>query len=182
MGDVIKSQEKLDKIQSCIVRHCKDHYLQIWKFGLSVGLTISDLLAVNMKDAIKALTSDELDIIRQDKIITLPVKKQAKMVINQRLLAYPKDDWLFQAHSRNSEHLRSALSRMAVYKAFADIGKKADVKIGEHTMRKAFGYKKYQEGFPIHELADMFGHNKISTTYDYLEVDPPLRQRKAVGE
>ncbi|MCC4860124.1 hypothetical protein BCU71_07895 [Vibrio lentus] len=119
----------------------KHHSLQmanIWKFGVSTGFRIGDLLAIKFDD----ISGDQtfVTIFNQrnretEKVFLAP---DAIEIINSIKKATPNSEYLFQSHrSRNvDENKRRPLTRQAVSLAFRDVGEILGFPLTPHMMRQ----------------------------------------------
>lgn len=122
------------------------------------GLRISEALNVNLEDL--SLDAKEL-IIRKGK-----GKKQRVVYLNSKIV-YAIKEYLKVRHSE-SEYLFSSresdrVDRSVINKQF----KKYSNKITPHQLRHFFCTNAIENGFAIHEVANLAGHSSIQTTLIY---------------
>jgi integrase len=98
---------------------------------------------------------------------TIPISAQIKPMLEQRV-ADAVDDRVFWEFD-NKDTLLRQLKKVTAY-----IG--LDENYLFHTLRHTFCTLNAQNGVPLHELAEMMGHNNIKTTLRYAKVSAAAKQ------
>ena len=85
---------------------------------------------------------------------------------------YPDDVYIFQSESNNSKSKVKAWSRSHTYNVINKIARKHGItdKIGNHTLRKTFGYHAHKSGICLTLLQKIFNHSMPSTTLSYIGI------------
>jgi len=131
------------------------------------GLRISELLNIKVADIM--IESGEL-IIRNGK-----GKKQRIVYLNSKVTDAIRDQLKFIGHDYEflfSSRQSKNLTRTVVNKEF----KKLSSTITPHSLRHYFCTNALEQGFGIHEVANLAGHNSAKTTLIYL--NPSKKQMK----
>lgn len=140
----------------------------IWQIGVNIGLRVSDILGLNIKDV---LGRDEIYIKEKKtkKIKIFPIKSELKKKICNycKQLNFNQDETpLFLNESGKRLH------RSAVYKAINEACKNLKIRenVGTHTMRKTFGYHHYKQFHDIALLQTIFNHSSPEITLRYIGI------------
>lgn len=98
---------------------------------------------------------------------TIPINAQVKSMLEQRV-ADAVDDRVFWEFD-NKDTLLRQLKKVTAYVGL-------DENYLFHTLRHTFCTINAQNGVPLHELAEMMGHNNIKTTLRYAKVSAAAKQ------
>ncbi|MDR7318898.1 tyrosine-type recombinase/integrase [Brevibacillus nitrificans] len=137
----------------------------LFEIGINTGLRISDILQLRVKDLKKKYLY----------LIEVKTKKQKQFEMNphvrKELLTYleGRDDEEFVIKSRQG--VNKPLKRSMTYKILRKIAKKYGLEqIGNHTLRKTYGYFFYQETHDIAMLQKIFNHSDPQFTLRYIGI------------
>jgi len=170
-GEQLKERKTIFALKEDEIQRIRDHlahaepkYLFLFNFAINVGLRISDILPLKVK---QVRGKDEFTITEQK------TKKKRDVFISpglQHMIAeYTKvlddEDWLFPSR-QGGGHLK----RIRVYGFFNEIGKKAglDYPIGTHTFRRTFGTMLYARTKDIVFVQRQLNHSSPAITENYL--------------
>lgn len=155
--------------------------------GINVGLRISDILGLRLKDLVK---SNKKTV---KKYVTITEKKTKKIkrfylgnivikVIEDYLKEYSNldlDNYVFKSRKGHNNPITRQQAYRILNNAAEVVGLiKRDDKtrnivtgeIGTHTCRKTFGYHAYQNGTSLELLMDIFNHSSKSQTLQYIGI------------
>lgn len=161
----IRKISDLQKIE-CYLKNKSYRDFLLFKFGINIGLRISDLLSLNVGDV-------------KDKtyfwVIEQKTSKSKKVPINKTL---QKDIKFYTKNRNNDEPLFASvnsnrLDRINAYRIIKNACKKAnvDIKAGTHTLRKTFGYHFYKRYKDILLLQKIFNHSNPVITMRYIGLE-----------
>lgn len=136
--------------------------------GVSLGLRISDLLALRLGD-VRGKThtivmEQKTGKRREIKLSDTVIKEVAKL---------DGDDTEYIFKSRQGDN--KPITRVQAYRILNDAAKKAGIaenvgSIGTHSLRKTFGYQLYTKGIDITRLMDILSHSTPSMTLNYIGI------------
>ena len=142
----IRSKERIEQMKAELRKMGERNYL-LFVFGINVGLRISDILKLKVKDVINSygVMNSHIELIEKK------TKKLKKFKVNQMLVEelqlYVRnmdyEDFIFK--SRNG--VNKSITRVQAYRILNDVSKKIGLeeRIGTHTLRKTFGYHFYTQ-------------------------------------
>lgn len=136
--------------------------------GLNTGLRISDLLKVTAGDIRKGFI-----ILREQKTgKTQPIKIHPAVLAEIRTLTSEYKDDQPLAYSNNKRRKGRSVNRRTAYNWINRACRNAGFiePVGNHTMRKTFGYFMYRNRKNVAELMTMFNHSSESITLRYIGV------------
>jgi len=170
-GGVMSTVEPIRKINDLkkLEKYLKNQSYRdfmLFKFGINLGLRISDLLALNVSD-VKGKNFFW--------IVEKKTKKTKKVPINKIL---QKDLKLYIKNKKINEPLFSSvnsnrLDRISAYRIIKKACKelKINAKVGTHTLRKTFGYHFYKKYNDILLLQKIFNHSNPAITLRYIGIE-----------
>lgn len=135
-----------------------------FQLGINTGYRISDLLRLRVHH----LRAKEI------KIIEKKTRKQKSFEMNpsvrRELLELLKDRDDFDYIIKSREGTNKPLTRSMTYKIIRDITAKYNLEggIGNHTLRKTYGYHFYIETKDVVALQNIFNHSDPSITLRYI--------------
>lgn len=166
----IRSKEKIEQMKIELRKTGEKNYL-IFLFGINVGLRISDILNLKVKDVISPYgtmnTHIELKEKKTKKVKKFKINPILAEEIKQYVCYMDYNDYLFK--SRNGEN--QPLTRVQAYRILDNVAKKLNLeKIGTHTLRKTFGYHFYKQTHDIATLQKLFNHSSMYVTLRYIGI------------
>lgn len=141
----IRSKEKIEQMKEELKKKGTRDYL-LFVFGINVGLRISDILKLRVKDVLNYDRTVKTHI----EILEEKTKKYKRFKINNMLVdelgKYTKnmnmDEYIFK--SRNGKN--KPITRVRAYIILNKTGERVGIdEIGTHTLRKTFGYWFYKK-------------------------------------
>lgn len=135
---LLPNTKACEEIPMLLEKHYGIQMANIWKFGISTGLRLRDMLAIKFVNISgdKALVTMHKYCTGETKEIFL--SSEALEVINSIKKEHPKSEYLFQSHrSRNVINKKSSpVTRQTVSFAFREVGRILDIRLTPHMMRK----------------------------------------------
>lgn len=153
--------------------------------GINVGLRISDILKLKVRDLIKSNKSPRDYVViteeKTDKTKKFYLGDIVKKAIDNMIKENPDismGDYVFKSRKgHNSPITRQQAYRILNSAAEAlgivernDHGVLVSGEIGTHTLRKTFGYHAFQNGTSLELLMDIFNHSSKSQTLRYIGI------------
>ena len=178
-----------DQLNRCfqIAKEKPMHYLLLL-VGCNTGLRISDLSRLKVRE------------VRHQEYVRLVAQKTGKdtrILLNgsvrkeiARMTAGMKpDDYLFKSRQRDPlTRMQKPISRQRAYQIINKICRAAGVqdRVGDHTLRKTFGYWYYKQFGDVVSLQRILGHSNQRDTLRYIgiqqdEIDENLKKFKVMG-
>lgn len=162
-------------------RNLRDYALFV--VGINLGLRVGDLLALTVGDVLQG-RGNRLKAAERIEIREKKTHKKKRLILNEtarravveylktRTRRYPEDP-LFLSRQRDKEGSLRALSRKQVWRILSETGYAAGIResIGTHSMRKTFGYHRYNAGQPVEELQKIFNHSSAAITSAYIGIN-----------
>src|SRR5699024_3367103 len=105
---------------------------------------------------------------------------QLRSELDKYISAMDNDDYLFPSRQKNSEGVRSHISRVQAYRYIKNVAIELGIdNFGMHSFRKSFGYFYYQDTKDIVKLMQIFNHSSQNVTRRYIgltqeEIDESL--------
>ena len=154
--------------------------------GINVGLRISDILKLKVRDLTKSNTKAPKDYVIITEIKTRKTKKFyigdiVKKVIENYLKENNNpgfDTYIFLS----KKGVNRPITRQQAYRIINnaaellgivernDKGNLIHGEIGTHTLRKTFGYHSFQNGTSLELLMDLFNHSSKTQTLRYIGI------------
>jgi integrase len=166
MGAYVKSIPK-DKIKEFAdgLAAVNVKYELLWRFGVTTGLRISDILGLRVRQFKKRMSVIESKTGKK-RVLELP---EELINIGQSYIKahqLKSGDALFYS----TEHSKQkAISRVQVYNVFRRVAATLRIDdVGTHSMRKTFAVNLMQETNSIQEVQKALGHKHVETTLRYL--------------
>jgi len=161
--EALKSKKDIEKMKKAFN---SERDLLLFTLGINVGLRISDLLQLQIKDVLQ----DEVKITEQktNKTRKFIINRAARKAINDFIGSeYNPNDYLFKSRKGSSP-----ISRVAAWQLLNAAAARANLKgsIGTHTLRKTFGYWAYKQGIDITLLQKIFNHSSSAITLRYIGI------------
>lgn len=159
----IKDIEKIKDIEDYLNK--KDiRYGMMFKLGINVGIRISDIVQLKVKDY-----QDHKFTIREQKtkkMKTFNVPNWFQPELEEYISRYKyRSDYLFP-----NKKTRKHISRVRAWQVIKEAGRYCGIDdIGTHSMRKTFGYWYYKKTLDGVSLMKLFNHSNESVTLLYIE-------------
>ncbi|MEA1005906.1 MULTISPECIES: tyrosine-type recombinase/integrase [Bacillus] len=159
--DAIKTKRDINRMKNALNGRDKDMFV----FGVSLGLRISDLLTLKNGD-LRGQTHLKLREGKTGKM--RPIKLSKTVQLAAAKLAGPDDAYIF----RSRKGVNKPISRVQAYNILKAAADRAglDIAIGTHTLRKTFGYQLHAKGIDITRIMKIFGHSSEAQTLRYIGI------------
>ncbi|KRE31624.1 site-specific integrase [Paenibacillus sp. Soil522] len=159
----IRSVEKLEHMKAVL----RSWFLMV--MGINVGLRISDLLALRVRDV-----QNRSHIVCREKKTgkkkRFPINAELREIINEYIKGKRDDEPLFRSRKTGSNIDRVQAYRI-LNRAAAEVGL---AEIGTHTLRKTFGYHFYKRYKDVALLQQIFNHSAPSITMRYIGINQDI--------
>jgi integrase len=142
--------------------------------GINIGLRVSDLLNLKIKDVIEGNKVKEYITVKErktSKIRVFSINKNAKQAIQDLVSTYKKLDpnsFLFKSRQGVNRPINRVQAWQILNDAADSIG--LNQKIGTHSLKKTFGYWAYKQGIDITLLQKIFNHSAPVITLRYIGI------------
>lgn len=151
--------------------------------GINVGLRISDLVSLKVKD----LCGKERIVKREQKTgkeTSILLNPSLRRSIKELLQGRDGNEYVFQSRNKDrATHQGKPMTRQRAYQIVNRMCRRAGVsgKLGNHTLRKTFGYWHYQQFHDVVFLMQHFNHSEQNVTLRYIgivqdELDDRMRK------
>ena len=154
--------------------------------GINVGLRISDILKLKVKDLTKLNTKAPKDYVIITEIKTRKTKKfYIGDIVKKVIENYMKendnpgfDTYIFLSR----KGINMLITRQQAYRIINNAAESLGIverndqgnlihgEIGTHTLRKTFGYHSFQNGTSLELLMDLFNHSSKTQTLRYIGI------------
>lgn len=154
--------------------------------GINVGLRISDILKLKVKDLTKLNTKTPKDYVIITEIKTRKTKKfYIGDIVKKVIENYMKendnpgfDTYIFLSR----KGINMPITRQQAYRIINNAAESLGIverndqgnlihgEIGTHTLRKTFGYHSFQNGTSLELLMDLFNHSSKTQTLRYIGI------------
>lgn len=166
----IKQRETVGRIGELLQQQFGQQMSDIWNVGLNLALRISDLLSVRFTN----IENDRLILTesKTGKTANIQLNDKARSILQRIRQEHPEHEYVFQSFRNNQARQRCGmpLSRRSVTKAFSAIGKRLNVSLGTHSMRKTRGYHLYKATNDIARVMKMLRHSSEEFTLRYIGI------------
>lgn len=164
----IRDLDIIHAIQTDLKETNYRNYL-IFQIGIYVGIRISDILNIKVKD-IKNKDYLKIREIKTSKEKLMPIqshlKKEIAFYIDKEKLK--DNEYLFKSRKKKIK----PITRVQAYKILKDVAKKYNLEnIGTHTLRKTFGYHFYKKTSDVALLMTILNHSDPSITLRYIGIE-----------
>lgn len=154
-------------------RNKRDWFMLV--MGVNVGLRISDLLPLRVRD-VKNRTHIVCKERKTGKKRRFPVNAELREIINEYIKGMKDDAPLFPSY-KTKEPIGRVQAYRILNRAAAEVGL---AEIGTHTLRKTFGYHFYRRYKDVALLQQIFNHSAPSITMRYIGINQDIID-EAVG-
>jgi site-specific recombinase XerD len=147
--------------------------------GINVGLRMSDLLELRIKDVFEngaAVEKYYVTEMKTKKRRGIPLGKELRSMIasyvSEERSSAQEEEYLFVSRRKNGNGAK-VLSRVQAYRILTDAGTRAKVKsnIGTHTLRKTFAYTLYNIGVDLAYIQRLLNHSSQKETLRYIGIE-----------
>ena len=178
--DPIREKKKIVAIKNYLKREDKFRDYCLFACGINFGLRISDLLQIQVRDVRNSLfeIKDTFEIREQKtgKFNVIAINNKAKEAIDYLFsntnVSNNLNNYLFYNTLKKDGKTKITIvhANNLVKKWCRNVGL-TNIKVGNHTLRKTFGYHAWKNGVSIEVLQKKFKHTSISTTRLYLGIE-----------
>jgi integrase len=157
----IRNKKDIDKIKNAL--NGRDRLMFV--MGVSLGLRISDLLALKIGDLRnKTHVTVKESKTKKNRPITLSKTVMAEVA----KLTGSDDEYVFQSRKGDNK----PISRVQAYRILNDAAERAgvNVTIGTHSLRKSFGWQLYKQGLDITRIMAILGHSTPEMSLKYIGI------------
>ena len=164
----IRDLDVIHAIQEDLKNTNYRNYL-IFEIGIYIGIRISDILNIKVKD-VKNRDNLKVTDIKTGQEKLMPIQPHLKKEINKYIedVELNDYDYLFKSRKRKTK----PITRVQAYNILRKIAKKYKLEnIGTHTLRKTFGYHFYKNTNDVALLMTIFNHSDPSITLRYIGIE-----------
>lgn len=169
----IKNKKQIEAMKKILKGGSIRNYC-LFVLGINIGLRVSDLLNLRVKDVIDNYRVKEYITVKErktSKTRVFSINKNAKQAIQDLVSCYRKPDpnsFLFKSR----QGINKPITRVQAWQILNDAanGIGLNQKIGTHTLKKTFGYWAYKQGIDITLLQKIFNHSSPSITLRYIGI------------
>lgn len=166
MSDAIKNVEDIEKIKECLKINNKRNYL-LFVIGINTGIKSNNIIKLRLKD----LCNEKKECKNYIEIenIIYPINKSIKQAMEEFLKenTFELNSYLFVGKGSENPINRSHLYRI-LNKVVQECN--IDIKIGNETLRKTFGYHYYLKTKDVKYLKHLFKKNSKQALFEYLGI------------
>ena len=173
--EAIKSVRNISKIKQFLLgKKNKRDYL-LFVLGINVGLRIGDLLILKVSDVLdetgnikKVLNITEQKTKKKKELELNNAAREAIKLYLEELAGFDDKTFLFPSR-KSSGALTTRSAHKIIKTTLRELGIKGNY--GTHSLRKTFGYHRYNSGVKLETLQKLFNHSSASTTLSYIGID-----------
>lgn len=141
----------------------------LFMFGIYVGLRISDILKLQIRD-VKDKDYVTMREIKTGKERRIPINEELRPILNRYIRGKELYEYLFP--NRDGK----PITRQAAYQILADAGKRFGLEsLGTHTLRKTFGYHLYQQTHDVVTIQQILNHSSPQVTLRYIGITQDMK-------
>lgn len=171
----IREKREIFAIENYLMRKNFRNRL-IFIFGINSGLRISDILKLDVKD-IRGKSHIELFEKKTKKYKKFPINQKLRRLLDEHIRGRGDNEPLFL--SQKGYRLERSQTYRMLNEACKAVGVEAN--IGNHSMRKTFGFHHYKQFKDVAMLQTIFNHSTPAVTLRYIgisqdEIDNSYRQ------
>ena len=167
MGNFVEPLRETKKIKKVAKYLKKTNFRDyvLWVLGVSSGLRVSDLVALNVKD-VRNKSFLQIKEKKTKKFKRIPLNSQLQKIFKKFTKNRKDNEPLFLGKFGNR------LNRRQVYRFIKSACKnlKFQENVGTHTMRKSFGYHHYRKNKDVAILQTIFNHSSPRITLRYIGI------------
>lgn len=161
----IRDKEIIEDIKRKLYEEEDKRNYILFVIGINVGFRISDILPLRVRDLKKPLLYITEKKTRKQKAFEMnpTVRRELLSLVHDR----PDDEFLIKSR----EGVNKPLGRSMTYKIMRSITEEYKLEgIGNHTLRKTYGYHFYKETKDIATLQKIFNHSDPNITLRYIGI------------
>lgn len=174
-----KNIKDIEKIKQYLKGKDNKRDYTIFVVGINVGLRAGDLLALKWGDVLEGGRIKKTVYVVEEKTgkgKELELNKSAREALlsfKGTLDSIDTDDYIFRSRKGN-EHLQVR----SLHKIINDVVKELKIKgnYGTHSLRKTFGYHRYNNGIRLETLQKIFNHSTQEMTLKYIGITKEVIQ------
>lgn len=145
------------------LRGTNDRNYMLFLTGISLGLRISDILRLRVRDVLGTHIHIREKKTKKEKLVLIP--PELKRELKRYTEGKRPHDFLFPSR----QGVNRPIGRSMAYKIMQDIAREFRLSdIGCHTLRKTFGYWHYKQFKDVVMLMQHFNHSSEKMTLRYI--------------
>ena len=160
----IRDKKVIDDFKRELLKKSYRDYM-LFTMGINTGLRISDLLklkVVDVKDKIH-ITIVEGKTGKNKRFL---INDMLRLEINKYIKGMKSEEYLFKSRKGDKP-----ISRVQAYRILNSVAKELGIdSLGNHSLRKSFGYWHYRQYKDVAILQDIFNHSSPSITLRYIGI------------
>ncbi|SEP17299.1 tyrosine-type recombinase/integrase [Paenibacillus sp. OV219] len=159
----IRNKQQIDDMKWALRRHCSERDYILFLIGINTGLRVGDLVKLKVKD----LRGKKRVVVKEGK--TGKARELQLGNIYDELNAYlgtVESEWVFP--SRKGDGAITPTQSYRQLKTAADFAGVDSV--GNHTLRKTFGYWMYKQTRDVAKLQRILNHSHPAITLTYIGI------------
>ncbi|MEC2074841.1 tyrosine-type recombinase/integrase [Metabacillus fastidiosus] len=164
----IRDKQQLDDMKWALKRHCSERDYILFILGCETGLRVGDLLKLKVKQIVE-LKSKKQRILKVTEGKTQKIRDIHIGNCFDEIFKYAsqlESEWLFPSRKGDK-----AISPTQAYRQLNKGAEFAGVKsVGDHTLRKTFGYWVYKATKDVAMLQGILNHRHLSITLRYIGI------------
>ena len=167
----IRDKRKIEEMKEELKKNGTRDYL-LFVYGINVGLRISDIVKLKVKDILNSDRSMKNHVEIREKKSKKIKRFKINSILSEELYQYIKkmdfDRYIFKSRKGKNK----SITRNRAYTILNDAAKICELEdIGTHTLRKTFGYHFYLKTNDIGLLQELFNHSSPSITLRYIGIN-----------
>ncbi len=167
----IRSKEKIEQMKVELKKNGTRDYL-LFLFGINIGLRISDIIKLKVKDVLNSDKTMKTHIEITEKKTGKIKRFKVNSTLTEELYNFIKDkgmeDYIFKSRNGHNQHITRERAYIILNKTSKKVGL---TEVGTHTLRKTFGYWFYQQTQDVALLQQLFNHSSPSVTLRYIGIN-----------
>lgn len=174
-----KNVKDIEKIKQYLKGKDNQRDYTIFVTGINVGLRAGDLLKLRWRDVLKGGR-----VKKNIRIIEEKTGKGKEIELNQASIKAIQgfkdtidsigiDDYIF-ASRKGNKHLQVRSLHRIINNLVKELGIKGNY--GTHSLRKTFGYHRYNNGIQLETLQKIFNHSTQAMTLKYIGITKEVIQ------
>lgn len=172
----IMAREDIEAIEKVLKSQSARNYIMFF-LGIHVGLRISDLLNLKVKD-VKDRTHIYVREQKTKKEKRVLMQPEVKRILNKYVQAMEPEEYLFKSRQGYKSGTKiKPISREQAYRIIKKAAKECGIsEIGTHTLRKTFGYHMFRtlqdekKSDPGVAVMNALNHSKLEHTLRYIGI------------
>ncbi|MCL9783994.1 tyrosine-type recombinase/integrase [Vibrio sp. S4M6] len=163
----VTTKEEIALIDKYLKKYHTPIHSDVWNFGLQVSLRISDILKIEFEHILQ----NRIRFIAQKtkKSDDIILNRKAMMIVNRRRES--GDKYLFQSKSNRTGKMIKPISSEKIGESIRDAGKRHNLILGTHSMRKTWAYHAYKKSNDLALIQRALQHSTSYETLKYLGIE-----------